>query len=132
MREALIDSFAVAYGVTPEPLPPESIDLAALDALTKQYSEDAWRLGHLSAFSYEIRHRFSFGELEFMMEVSNGIVQTARIYSDAMDAEWIKEMEIAFTGLPFASTELSRAVPESSQYPLDRAEVAEYLRKTIR
>lgn len=131
MREALLHSFALVYGVTPKPLQPDEIDSAALDELTKQYAAEEWRLGRLSAFSYELRHRFSFGELEFLLQISNGIVKTVRIHSDAMDADWVKAMEKAFSGRPFTAAALSEAVPESLQYKQDQEEVANYLREVL-
>lgn len=131
MREAILQAYGNVYGVTPEPLPSELINTKALDSLTKQYGAEEWRLGRLSAFSYELRHRFSFGELEFMFLVSHGIVEAATIYSDAMDADWIKAMEKAFIGQPFSALKLSEAVPESLESPQNQKEVAQYLAASI-
>jgi lipoate-protein ligase A len=131
MRGALLLAFAKIYGVIPKPLPSDAIDPACLDALTKQYAAEDWRLGRLSAFTYELRHRFSFGELEFLLEVSDGMVKTAHVHSDAMDADWVEAMKAAFAGRPFSATELAEAVPDSLQEPENRKEVADYLRSAL-
>lgn len=127
MREALLHAFAVVYGMIPKPFPLDEVNSASLDELTEQYASEDWRLGRLSAFTSELRHRFTFGELEFLLEVSHGTVKTAQIHSDAIDADWIKKMEEAFIGKAFTATALSNAVPISLHNPQDRAEVVNFL-----
>ena len=131
IRNALLHAFAQVYDLSPKPLPADAIDLSALDALTEQYASHNWCLGRLSDFTYELRHRFSFGELEFLLNVNCGLVKAARIHSDAMDAVWVKQLEAAFHGRPFTASALAKAVPDSILNPLDRQEVEQYLYNVI-
>lgn len=127
MRTALLDSFAACYGVTPQPLPEQEIDQVLWAALTEHYASEAWRLGVQSAFEYRIHHRFSFGELELLMDVEKGRIQRARVYADIMDADWVHAFESGLLGTWFSVVHLSACVPESSMEPELRQQVADYI-----
>lgn len=132
MREALLTAFGQVYGARPEPYPlEERLRPEDLAALTERYGSEAWRLGRLSAFTWELRRRLSFGELEFQLQVENGVVREARVYSDAMDADWVEALGTALVGCPFTGEALSGAVPVSHQSPGDREEVAACLREAL-
>ena len=132
MREALLEAFGQVYGVRPEPYPfAERMQIEALAVLTERYESEAWRLGRLSAFTWELRRRLSFGELEFQLQVEDGIVKTARVYSDAMDADWVEALGAALAGRPFTGEALAEAVPPSLHAPGDREEVTRCLREAL-
>lgn len=126
MRDELLTAFAAVYGITPEPLDLSRIDNAKLESLTAHYADDNWRLGEMSEFDYSFRRRFSFGELEVQLSVRNGLVSEAKVYSDAMDAPWVKELEKSLIGAAFTTTALAWAVPDSQNID-DKQEVAEFL-----
>jgi len=129
VRTAILDAFAEVYGVTPELLELSRIDPAKHRELAARYAEDEWRLGRMSEFDYSFRRRFSFGELEFHFSVQNGLVTEATVYSDAMDALWVKELEKAFVSVPFNTMSLSQAVPDNPQSGGDADEVAGFFRE---
>lgn len=132
MREALLDAFGQVYGVQPEPYPlEERLRPEDLATLTERYESEVWRLGRLSAFTWEMWRRFSFGELEFQLRVEDGIVQEARVYSDAMDADWVEALGAALVDCPFTGEALSQAVPDSPHALGDREEVARCLREAL-
>ena len=131
MRAALVDAASRVYHQTPQPLPTERIDRPRWQALTEKYESDQWRLGRLSQFSYELRHRFDFGELELLLSVENGLVQEAKVYSDAMDAGWVQVLEQSLKGKPFTAAGLSRAVPRAQDAPTISQQVAAYLAERV-
>ena len=132
MRKALLEAFGQVYGITPEPYPLEGrMQPEALAVLTERYESETWRLGRLSAFTWEMRRRLSFGELEFQLQVEDGIVKAARVYSDAMDADWVEALEAALVGRPFTAEALAGAVPPSPHAPGDCEELAQCLREAL-
>lgn len=132
MRETLLEAFGKVYGVTPEPYPfEERMRPESLSELTERYESDAWRLGRLSAFTWEMRRRLSFGELEFQLQVEDGVVKKARVYSDAMDADWVETLGAALVGCSFTGEALADAVPTSPHYLEDREEVAQFFRGAL-
>lgn len=124
MRRALLCAFEEVYGVRLKPLVMAEIDRVFWDELTARYGAEAWKLGPVSAFEFTLRNRFTFGELEILMEVDKGLVSEAQVYSDAMDAEWVCALVAALKGRAFTADALAEAVPEGA----DQAELADYLR----
>jgi len=124
MRNALLCAFEEVYGVTPKPLPMGEIDVARWDALTARYGTEDWKLGPVSAFQISLQNRFTFGELEILLEVEKGLISAAQVYSDAMDAEWVRALADTLPGHAFTAESLAEAVPEGA----DQAELADYLR----
>lgn len=131
MRKALLEAFREVYGMEPQPLLPTKLDESRLAELTKRYQSEEWRLGQVSAFSYELRERFSFGEIECLFQVEQGRINHIEIYSDVMDADWIIRMKENLRGTAFSAEAVSKAVPESMQYPTIQKELADYLYKTL-
>ena len=131
MRDALIEAFGVAYGLAPKPLPLLRIDAGELDKRSAHYASDTWRLGRFSGFSYTIDRRFSFGGLAFHLSVDNGQVIDAKVYSDAMDASWVQEIERNLQGLAFASPAIADAIPDSLQNPSDAEELRVFFRQIV-
>ena len=131
MRAALVDAAGRVYHQAPQPLPTERIDRPRWQALTEKYESDQWRLGRLSGFSYELRRRFDFGELEILLSVEQGKVKEAKVYSDAMDAAWVQALEKALRGKAFTASALSRAVPKSTDDAGISQQVAAYLKENI-
>lgn len=127
MREALLHAFGEEYGVAVQKLPEDKLDLNALDKLAVHYADKDWCLGRLMAEPVKLRKRFSFGELEFLFKLKNGMIKKAYIHSDAMDAVWVKKLEAALHGKAFSAVDLARSVPENMLSPQAKREVVDYL-----
>ena len=132
MREALLDAFGRVYGAVPEPYPfEERMEPEGLGTLMERYESETWRLGRLSAFTWEMRRRLSFGEVEFQFQVEEGVLKAAQVYSDAMDADWVEALGAALVGCAFSGEALAEAVPLSLHNPGDGEEVAQCLREAL-
>ena len=104
MADALKNSFAAEYGE----FAPLKIDAPAeITALEARNATWQWQLGSSPAFDIETRTRFCWGSVELCFSFKEGIVTDVRIYSDAMDADFIAHMQNAMTGSAFKSSELS-------------------------
>lgn len=111
MQAALLTAFGELYNCTPLPLPEDSLNLAAWDALTRHYASEAWCVGVQSKFDLRLKKRFTFGELELLLQVESGVVKQAKVLSDAMDADWVSALEAALLGCAYRSDALAAAVP---------------------
>ncbi|MCL1995540.1 MAG: lipoate--protein ligase [Defluviitaleaceae bacterium] len=126
MQAALITSFNEVYGETSTEIPDSEIDSQELNKMATNYANESWLLGPVSNFNFELHNRFTFGELEFRLAVDGGIINKTKIYSDALDVNWILAIEAAFVGIPFTKKALINAIPESEQ-PTDKNELADYI-----
>lgn len=123
MRQALLDAFAEVYGTKPMLLSEETIDHPFWNQLTQHYAAEEWRLGRHSSFAISLRHRFSFGELEFLLQVEQGVIQAVQICSDAMDTNWVEALEQRLQGQSYSNAAMAAALPSGEH----RNEVAAYL-----
>ena len=116
MKQAMMQAFIAEYGG-----PGTVIDLAELQqspeasALYDKYSSWEWRLGKSPSFDITLETRFPWGGIELGLMVEGGVIQSARIYSDAMESELIEPMAHSLEGLAY-----------------DRAEMAESLENLVR
>lgn len=122
MCAALLQAFGDAYGMEPKQLPDTVWDLPRWEALSRHYASPDWRLGPASQLELQLNTRLSFGGLDCLFSVEAGKIKEARLYSDAMDADWIQALESALCGQAFCAQALARAVPDGEE----QAETAAY------
>lgn len=67
----------------------DSLDQSAIRKLYQKYSSWEWRYGEAPKFDLEFGVRFPWGGVEIGLKLEQGVIKEARVYSDAMDAEFI-------------------------------------------
>lgn len=115
MRKALLATFEEVYEMVPRPFPMEVLDDDLLEQMTERYGSEEWRLEPRSSMQTQLQKRLSFGDLECHLAIEGGSIKAARVYSDAMDSDWIKRLEESLSGIPFKAEALAKAVPEGEQ-----------------
>lgn len=108
-KNALIDAFVAVYGAS-EPLTPVFADeredcqilskpeFEALPSLLERFASWDWRLGDTPSFEMEAERKFSWGLVQIALRTSQGRIQEARVWTDAMDAELGETLSAALTG----------------------------------
>ncbi len=124
MRNALLTSFAEVYSVELEYLKDNIFDLHEWERLAEHYSSHKWTLGKLSDFDQHIKTKLSFGEIELQLSVSNGIIQNVVMYSDAINANWVKAVKTKMIGSAFKFDEINMRL---SVLEMDRENTEELL-----
>lgn len=109
LKAALIRAFSQVYGLPVTALPPEALEEATVAALTARNRSWEWNYGQKLPFSLEWEHRFSWGGVQVRLQVTQGVIRAARIYSDAMDALLIPAWEKALTGCRLESGAMAAA-----------------------
>ena len=108
VAQAVAQSFAQEYGPY-EAQDPQTLDQRALARLEARYASWEWRMGQRAAFDAQLETRFPWGEVTIQLSLLDGRVQAARVYSDAMDADFIQALAPCFQGIPYQPTALARA-----------------------
>ena len=111
VADALKQSFEREYGKCEPLVIGDPDEVAALEARNATWE---WRLGHSPSFDIETGARFAWGGVEFAFSLKNGVITEARVYSDAMDADFIGRLPEAVAGCAFTSDSLAarlRALP---------------------
>ncbi len=119
LKEALAASFGEVCGMRPERLAPESLRGPELDALTGRYGSWDWNYGQRLPFDLACEGRFPWGEARLELAVESGRIQSARVYTDAMDWTLAARAETALTGCRLERAalrhELQNRVPEAAE-----------------
>lgn len=106
LKKALLEAFARVYGAEPEILTEHDLDLAAIQRITERNRSWEWNFGAKMPFTLEWEERFVWGGVQIQLNVENGIIRQAKLYSDAMDWSFVSEMEELLAGCRFCAGDL--------------------------
>ena len=108
MKQAMVHSFEKHYGaVTPLVLTEAELDQVRVWA--ERNGGWQWNYGQKQPFAISWEERFPWGGVEISLQVENGLVRSAKVYTDAMDPSWAPRLEQALTGCRFATANLLAA-----------------------
>lgn len=110
LKAAMAEAFSKVYGLKAEPLPEEALDRSRIDFLRQRNASWEWRYGQKIPFTFEMEERFSWGSIRVELQVENGVVQQAKVYSDAMDCFFPPKLEQALTGRRFTRESLLEGI----------------------
>lgn len=99
LKKALYDSFQETYALPTEVWRVDELNTAAIRELTGKYASWDWLYGKKLDFQYELSRRFSWGEVQIQLQVENGKIIDARVYSDSLKPELIEALPKYFRGI---------------------------------
>lgn len=111
LRGALREAFGEVYALPVSPA--DEPDRAAVAALTERNRSWAWNYGQKLPFDFSCEARFDWGELRAELAVESGVVQRAKVWSDAMDWTLAPALEAALAGCRFDRAALAERVRHS-------------------
>ena len=127
LERALERTFIEAYGPA-ERLEVSDLDAARLTELERKYDSWDFRLGKALPFDATLERRFGWGGVTLEMSLREGVIVSAKVYSDAMDEAMIDEIAPALTGARYENEALAEAL-RGIGHP-QAQELAEWLRTT--
>ena len=77
-----------------------------------RYRSWDWNWGQSPRFTEKRRHRFSWGRLEYLLEVRNGVISGCRLFGDFFSLRDIRELEATLTGLRADAESLRKALAD--------------------
>ena len=111
MKEAMAKAFAKVYGKPMTVMNDADFDHNVIEQLRLRNSSWEWNYGQKLPFSAEFEDRFPWGGIQICLQVENGIVTSAKVYSDSMDWSVSPILEPALLGCRFEKEALMAAVP---------------------
>lgn len=109
VKGAVMDAFRQEYGEY-EILTEGDLDAELLREKTERYSSWEWNKGATPAFDLRLDTRFGWGGVELLFTLKKGIIESAAVYSDAMDEEFILRLSKALEGVRLDRAALNEAV----------------------
>ncbi|MBQ2661157.1 MAG: lipoate--protein ligase [Clostridia bacterium] len=110
MKEALIISFSEVYGVSSRDIDVSRLNYERIEEIRLKYASDEWRLGRNPKFSFNFDNRFDWGEIQVCLDVENEKVKKCKVYSDALDVEFVNSLEGVLVNTAFSKAELTNAI----------------------
>ena len=91
-------AFGQVYGTAPQALALTAEDKRTITETAKGLGSWDWLYGQKLPFSVSFEDRFSWGGILLELNVQNGLVESAQVYSDAMDWALPREVRDALCG----------------------------------
>jgi lipoate-protein ligase A len=88
----------------------DSLDINTIQKLYEKYSSWEWRYGKSPSFDLEFTTRFPWGGIDIGLKLEQGIIKEAKVYSDAMDAEFIGMLAPALKGVILSAPVMANCI----------------------
>lgn len=133
LASALISALPAVYSAGDgipaiQDLDPKVFDLGDLRA---KYASDAWLYGPKLPFTLSCEDRFPWGGVELHLNVNEGVIRLAKVYTDALDETLAPKLDSALPGCPFRSDALLDALNRTDLPDLQKTDVLSLLRKVL-
>ena len=113
LKAALAEAFSRVYGFRVSRIPEDALDPERIRALAERNRSWEWLYGRKLPFTLSCEERFPWGELQIQLQIEEGAIRRAKLYSDAMDWEFIPVLEQALTGCRLEPRELGARLTET-------------------
>ena len=97
-----------------------------------QYADWKWRFGLTPEFSHSLKTRFSWGGISLHLDVKEGMVEHAYVFSDALDVSLIEQLQPIFEHQPYHGPTIAEMInkafkDEETERKLMASEVANFI-----
>lgn len=110
MQQQLLTALGEVYELAPQPLEDSFIDRERVAQLEERNASWEWKFGRKLAFTWERDERFDWGEVQLQLQIDQGIIQDALLYSDALDAEFLAPVRERLLGCRMEPDSLQEAL----------------------
>lgn len=111
MKKAMANAFAKVYDKHLTVMNDSDFDHEAIEALCQRNASWEWNYGQKLPFTADFEDRFTWGSIQMCLQVENGVITVAKVYSDSMDWSVSPVLEKALLGCRFQKEVLQAAVP---------------------
>ncbi len=129
--DAIQNAFFSHWGnrCVPEILDQETLDtIPSLNAYFETMADWEWRFGKTPDFTHHFDTRFAWGSFDVHLDVRNGIIEKAQVFSDALFPELIDTVQLMLPGSRYDKTGVEEAVSKVEKSQPERAEEIAELR----
>jgi len=110
LKTAMASAFEKVYACPCSMLDDSMLNLVAIETLRNHNASWEWNYGQKLPFTAEFEERFAWGGLQICLQVENGSIQSAKVYSDSMDWAVAPKLERALIGCRFDHLSLSSLI----------------------
>lgn len=67
----------------------------------EKYRSKEWRLNPIEDYQAQVETKFAWGEIQAFFQVNSGKIISSKIYSDAMNPDFIEQLSKSWTDIPY-------------------------------
>ena len=112
---ALIKAFEAEYKRLDATVYSDQLDKNDYKELIDKYSSWEWTVGETPQYRMTFENRFVWGEVQLCLDVKNGGISRAAIYTDAMDAELMQKIAQGMVGVRACGQDVAAAICSTAQ-----------------
>ncbi len=113
MGAAISTAFQREYG--PATTVPFSSTEKEVQEIAAHNADREWLMGNYQKFSFQLEHRFSWGEFQLNANAENGKLKEIEVYSDSLDPEFILQIRSLLSDKTAGINEICRQVTANFQ-----------------
>lgn len=130
LKAAMRDAFAEVYKGSPTALALSAVNAQEWQDLQTRYEEWDWNFGRKFVFDRSFSQRFPWGGVDIELQIENGHIHDAQVYSDALLPDFIDALGAALPGARYDNHVLAdvvKALAVSSSAVQPQQDLAEWL-----
>lgn len=110
MKAYMTQAFQTVYGAKAQALTLSPADLARISAYREEFSSWDFLFGQKLPCTFSNSRYFPWGTAELQLQVTSGVIEAAKLYTDAMDWTLPGAVEAALTGCRFRVQDMENAL----------------------
>lgn len=114
MKQYMADAFESVYGMHAEPIHLTDEDSIIIEQLRTEYGSWEYLFGTPLPFTFQCDTYFSWGYIQIQLDAKEGIIQKAKIYSDALDWDLPGKLQQALVGCRFEISAMKAALQKAA------------------
>ena len=114
MKQYMLSAFEKVYGLTPKPLALSTEDQHVIENLRSKYAAWEYVYGAPLPFTFQCESYFPWGHIQLQLNVREGFITEAKVYSDSMDWALPEKLASVLTGCAFETTAIQRAIKNTA------------------
>ncbi|MBO4343206.1 MAG: lipoate--protein ligase [Clostridia bacterium] len=115
MKKYMVSAFEEVYGLKAQKV--EISDAERIKNLANEYGSWDFLYGKTVPFTVSCEEKFAWGYVQLLLQVENGFIKSARLYTDAMDADVSETAENALLDRRLEENEVQNALKASLSAP---------------
>jgi lipoate-protein ligase A len=131
MRDTIIEAFQNVYGLKAEKLTKDALPKEILEERAKFFDSPAWKYGKHLPFSYAASKRFAWGDVDLHLQVKEGKIEHAEVFSDAMDETFLLGIPEVLAGCAFDQTEIADRLSSVVQENEEQKQIIEDIKQLL-
>jgi len=131
VKDAIAVQFANHYNAEPQLVDETRTNGGEIAKRAELYGSWDWLFGNRISFTNEFETRFDWGEVNLVLDVRHGVIQSAQLYTDALDADFGRDICAALISKRYGADSITQAISEIEAHDEDmkrmNRDIADYI-----